>query len=162
MSERAITMLRNALKMEQKGEKHYAELASLCGNDMARRVLVSLAQDESAQAEQIRLIWKHVSGGRPWPDPMMLLETTAKIVRDFYSDLKRDHENRITDSAGDVEALAVGIDHVQRSLAFYRGQLAAAEEPLEERFLQSMVKTEQRHLKALEDLKTLFEDPEAW
>jgi len=160
--EHTLTMLRNALKLEEKGALHYADLAEQCANEMSRRLLKALAEDEKTHAAQLRLIWDRVAGDEPWPNPTELAEATAQVVRDFYAELKAAHAERLTDEVSDVDAVDLGIDHAQRSLAFYRAQLDEADEPLAINFLQAMVREETKHLEALQRLHELFAEPERW
>lgn len=160
--EQTLVMLRNALKLEEKGSLHYAELAGQANSDMSRRLLQALSEDERSHAAQLRLIWDRVAGGEPWPGPTDLAEATAPVVRDFYADLKRAHDQRITESSTDADAVALGVDHAERCLAFYSQQLDSAGEPLRVNFLQAMVREETKHVEALKELHELFVKPDRW
>jgi len=160
--EQTLELLRNAMKLEEKGAQHYADLAERCTNDMSRRLLEALAEDERVHSVQLRLIWDRVAGGEPWPSPVELAEATTQIVRDFYADLKASHDRRIAEDVSDADAVELGIDHAQRCLAFYREQIDRADEPRCLDFLQAMVSEQTKHLQALQKLHELFSEPERW
>ena len=160
--EHTLSMLRNALKLEEKGSLHYTDLAGQTKNDMSRRLLNALAEDQRSHAAQLRLIWDRVAGGEPWPSPTDLAEATAPVVRDFYAELKRAHGQRITEDATDADAVSLGVDHAERCLTFYREQLDDVGEPLRVNFLQAMVRDETKHLEALQELHELFVKPDRW
>ncbi len=65
-------------------------------------------------------------------------------------------------NTGDLEALDVGVGMEQAAINFYLGEEPKAADTLEKQFITQMIAEERSHLRALEDLKLFFTNPESW
>lgn len=160
-NERVRAMLATALEMEEQGRAFYERTIQACSNDLGREIFAMLMKDEIVHVDRIKAIAASVGDG-VWTDLWRKAGEGHDLLVPFFRELARKAGPRIRAETRDLEALEVGIDFEQRSVQFYREQLAQASDPLERAFLERMVAEEQSHFDVLTDMQYYLSNPAAY
>lgn len=160
--DRVLNMLNTALEMEEKGFEFYRKAKDECGSDAAREVFHTLMKDEVLHVKRIKAIYAGLDGGGKWNDEWKAFRVEHGDLSRMFQSIARKHGSNIETTAGDVEAVDVGIDFEGRAVEFYSQQLSLAGEPLETKFIEEMIAEERSHHAALTDMKLYLTDPAAW
>jgi rubrerythrin len=158
----ALEMLTVALGMEEKGKKFYDEAIAKCDNEIGREIFTTLRNDEMVHVERIKEIFSSLETDNTWKEGWLDEKHVKSDLKPFFKDLAKKHKDSIKTSTSDIEALNVGIDFEQRSVTYYTEQLDRANDPIEKKFIEMMVREERDHFTVLTDLKFYLSDPAAW
>jgi rubrerythrin len=150
------TILETALRTEQDGKKFYAGAAAKSANPLAARMFESLAEAEDKHIEIIEAL----AAGRLRLTPYS--GEFVETLRNVFEDMPEGLRAKAASTTDDVEALKVGIELEDQSLAFYR-QWARKAASLEARKLcERLAAEEEDHWKVLTGTLEYLEDTGNW
>jgi rubrerythrin len=158
----ALSMLKTALEMEEKGYRFYAKAVAEDKNELGRGVFKMLRDDEKIHIERIRIIFTSLVSGGAWTDEWKEFSTPPRDLGQIFRDLAQQHESEITPETGDLTAIDIGLDFEAKSVRFYTEELQRAVNPLERDFAKAMIAEEETHHELLADMKLYLTDPESW
>lgn len=163
MSQKALELMKTALDMETRGRTFYESAAKKCTHQLGKETFEMLMKDETAHMDRIKKIYASLEKGNNWTHEWESIKAQApgnlnKLFKGWA--LKHDKAERA--SAGDIEALDVGIDLESKAVAFYTKELAAATDPEEKKFAELMIHEEKHHHLLLTDMRLYLTDPSAW
>jgi rubrerythrin len=161
-SKAAMQMLLTALKMESTGKEFYGKAAAECRTPLGAEIFKTLREDEIVHAERISKIYEEIKGGKPFGEEWKTFKIEHKDVHQVFRELAYQHGPNVRASAGDIQALDVGIDLEQKSVTFYSAELKRSTDAFERAFLEELIGEERTHYTVLQDMKLYLEDPAAW
>jgi rubrerythrin len=151
-----VTILETARRTEQDGKKFYEAAAAKTANPLAAKMFESLAEAEDKHLEIIEAL----AAGRLRLTPYS--GEFAEALRNVFEDMPESVKARAASTPDDVEALKVGIEMEDQSLAFYR-QWAKKAVSLEARKLcERLAVEEEDHWKVLTGTLEYLEDTGNW
>lgn len=165
MGERRESVFEAALKMEQKGYEHYQKFIASCQNELGRELFTTLRDDELVHIERIKKIHQAVlTGAKHWEPDFDVddAKTTPESLEGMFRAMYDKHGSTVTASAGDLEALDIGIDFELRAVKFYEEHLPFARDEVERQFTLRMIDEERFHHKALVDTQLFLTNPDGW
>jgi rubrerythrin len=162
MGDGALEMLGMALEMEGRGMTFYENAIATCSNALGREIFTTLRDDEILHVKRIKEIHAGLSGGGGFGDKWRAFKTGHKDLQQLFRELASRNGKNITASAGDLQAIEVGLDFELKSVSFYMERLPKASDPMEHRFVEAMVQEERTHFDTLADMKFYLTDPEQW
>ena len=161
MPQTSLNLLDSALKMEEKGKKYYDQARLTCQNELGREIFALLSGFEDQHTVRIREIFNSLQQGRGWTGQAVSFTPSTDMATVFQK-MAREKKNHIKPGTGDVEALGVGIEFESASIKFYQDWASQASDPVEKKFLESMVAEERDHFILLSDMHLYYTDPESW
>ncbi len=158
-------ILRDAIKLEQEGERYYEMAAANTLNALARNTFRSLAERERRHSELLRAYCDAVAQGGQCPTPEQIDAAPYSL-----SDTAREIFDRAREELGngavlpeDLEELyegAIGLE--RKTIELYQRQAEAAEIEEHAEFLLYLVEQEKGHLRLLAEGQQYLTDPESW
>ncbi len=156
-----LKALKTAIQMEIDGKEFYLEASKASKNELGKKLLKQLAEEEDAHRKVFEGIYKDLSTRKGWPD--------RKVHLDGGRGLRTIFARAIEQMDKDVKSISTEIDAVQRAMEmenktydFYksRGQKAAYE--VEKQFYEALAVQEEEHYRVLLDYFEFLKNPEAW
>ncbi|MBI5583240.1 MAG: ferritin family protein [Deltaproteobacteria bacterium] len=160
--ERSVQMLCAALEMEEKGKAFYEKALAISRNPLGREIFKTLIADEIVHRERIQKIYDSLMKDQGWNQDWEHLVCPVQDWGTVFRDLAAQYAQSGATEAGDLETVEIARDFELRSIAFYENHLAQATEPLEQAFLNQMIREEKSHYRALQDTYYYLTDPEGW
>jgi len=161
-SERSLEMLAAALEKERRGHEFYKEALEKCSNELGKEIFRILMAEEGVHIQRVRDIYGALESGKAWTSEWQ----KHRVVNEDLETVCRERAARlgpmVKPDSGDLEALDIGVGMEQAAINFYLDQEPKAVDALEKQFVTQMIAEERSHLRALEDLKLFFTNPESW
>ena len=153
--------LKTAIQMEIDGKEFYLKASQASNNELGKKLLVKLAEEEDTHRQIFEDIYKSISAEKGWPS------------NEFHSDrgkgLRTIFSRAIEEMESDIEAMPTELDAVQTAMAmenktydFYRSQSGKATYDVEKKFYETLAVQEEEHHKVLLDYYEFLKDPAAW
>ena len=161
MSERSQQMLCKGLEMAEKAIEFYEESIKSCGDTLGKELFEELKQDKVEHMNRIKDIHDKLVAGKTWIDACLLPEEEDQ---DLHAQFAKMAEKYDQDScpASDKAALERALHMEKGTLVFWEYTVNKAEDDVERKFLQHMVREVRGHNVKLADAMYYYEDPEAW
>ena len=159
--DKTATALRMAIQMEIDGKEYYLKASQESGNELGRKLLESLAEEEDLHRQQFIEIYIAISDNKTWPK--------AKFKPDGGKGLKTVFTQAV-DKIGskaqpvdtELEALQTAMDMENKTYDFYMARAKDATYDAEKKFYQALAAQEKSHHQVLLDYSEYLKDPAAW
>jgi rubrerythrin len=151
-----------ALDMEEKGESFYEKTAKASKTELGKKLFKMLAEDELVHMARVKVIYGALKKGEEWGLKWKKLKIKHPDIKDVFKKLAAKNKDKTRSKATDLDAIEVGLDLEQRSIDFYRDNLAKSRDDLEKQFLDQMIVEEKTHHFLLADMKFYLTAPDAW
>jgi rubrerythrin len=161
-SERSLKMLAAALEKEEKGRDFYIQAAGKCSNELGKEIFRTLTADEGVHITRIKQIYSALQAGNAWSKDWQAYRTGNEDLQKLLRERARKLGPKVKSDTNDLEAVDIGIEMEQSAVSFYADQQTKATDALEKDFIVQMLAEERSHLRALEDIRLFFTDPDAW
>ena len=159
--DKTLKGLQIAIQMEIDGKEYYLKASEESSNELGRKLLESLADEEDIHRQQFEEICAAIQSKKAWP------------VTDFQPDggksLRTLFARASEETGADVKVLATELDAVQTAMAmenktydFYQGQVKNATYDAERGFYKVLAAQERQHHQILLDYYEYLKDPAAW
>lgn len=150
------TIVQTARATEKDGRKFYAAFAARTPNPLARRMFEGLA---AAEEEHLRLIERLAAGEFKVPGRR---DELLRRLANVFSDVPAAVRERAASAEGDTEALKVGLEMEDRSLAFYRKWAASAASQDARALCKRLAAEEESHWKLLRSTLDYLDETGNW
>jgi rubrerythrin len=152
--------LKTAIQMEQDGKKFYEEAAQKAKNEGTAEIFRYLAKGEVYHILRIEEIYEALEKAPTWTESMCEFSPPTEDPKIFSAALAKG--NMGTGDANDLKALEIGMQMETKSIEFYQRLAKQAQDPMERRFLLSLVNEERGHYNYLVDYRNFLLDPADW
>ncbi len=152
--------LQVAIEMEKDGKKFYEEAAQKAKNKGTEDIFKYLAKGEVYHIQRIEEIYAVLEKDPSWTESMCEFSPPKEDPKIFSAALAQG--NMGTGDADDLKALDIGLKMEQKSIDFYQRLAKQAQDPMERRFLMSLVNEERGHYYFLVDYRNYLVDPADW
>ncbi len=159
--DKTLEALRTAIQMEIDGKEYYLRASEGCGNELGRKLLRSLAMEESIHQKKFEEIYAAIRNRKEWPETDFRPDG-GKTLRTIFARASEELAARATACATEFEAVRIAIDKENKSYDFYRTQGRAAAYDAERSFYGMLAAEEQEHHLILLDYFEYLKDPAAW
>ncbi len=147
-----------AIEMEKEGKAFYLSAASSAGNEFAKLVFTGLAEEEDYHIAKIGEIYERIRHEEPLKEWITcVIAPTAR--RDIFAE---GLSSRARASAGDFDALRLGLEMEEKSVRYYQGLADNAQDRYEKRFYLALTQEERGHYLKIMDSIEYLSDPEGW
>jgi rubrerythrin len=159
--DKTLGALQNAIQMEIDGKEFYLKASGASKNELGRKLLQSLADEEDEHRRVFEDIYKNISIKKGWPD------------KEFHPDggrgLRTIFARALDEMDADIKAMPDDLDAVETAMAmenktfdFYRSQSRKAAYNAERRFYEALASQEEEHHRVLLDYYEFLKNPAAW
>ena len=153
--------LQMAIRMEIDGKEYYLKASKESNNELGKRLLQSLADEEDFHQQKFTKIYNAIRDKKAWP------------VVDFQPDrgkgLKTVFAQSLEKIGSNAQALATELDAIQTAMSmenktydFYKDRGKEAAYDVEREFYQSLAAQERTHHEVLLDYYEYLKDPAGW
>lgn len=159
--ERTLEALRIAVQMETDGKEYYLKASRESGNELGKKLLQTLADEEDIHRQKFAEIFDAVRVKQSWPDVAFQPDGGRGLRTVFAEALeKSSREGKGTDT--ELEAVQTAMAMENKTYDFYRDQSVKAGQDAERDFYDSLAGQEREHSLVLLDYYEYLRDPAAW
>jgi len=156
-----VKALQMAIQMEIDGKEYYLKASQKSRNELGKKLLQSLADEEDTHQEKFTKIYNAIRGKKAWP------------MIDFQPDrgkrLRTVFDQALEMAGSNAQALATELDAVQTAMSmenktfdFYNGRSKEASCDAEREFYHALAAQERTHHEVLLDYYEYLKDPAGW
>jgi rubrerythrin len=156
-----VKALQMAIQMEIDGKEYYLKASQKSRNELGKKLLQSLADEEDIHREKFTEIYNAIRGKRAWPATDFRPDRGKRLRTVFAQALGRIGSN--------AQALATELDAVQTAMSmenktfdFYNGRSKEASCDAEREFYHALAAQERTHHEVLLDYYEYLKDPAGW
>ena len=163
MPKKDLKILQAAIKMEEDGRKFYLKSSKTAKNAVAKKLLVSLADQELTHIERIEEISQGLKGEKDWGDFAKTISRGAKkkLVLVFRP-LSASEKKKLKADPSNLEAITIAMEKETKSYDYYDKQSKETDIRIARVFYDGLKKEEERHYELLEEAYSLLSDSASW
>jgi len=150
-----------AIRMEQDGQKSYAEAAVRTRHPFGKEMFQSLAADERRH-EQVFREMADREGVRPAAMDEIDRHGPIKRISAIFRSMAEEIERSVRPTDDDTKVLVKAMELERRAFEFYTETAALAAEPTERDILRKIANEENEHYRLLDDTLLYLTSPEEW
>jgi len=158
---KVMEILHEAIQMEVDGKEFYQRAGRESGNELAKKLFQSLADEEDDHRKKFEEIYGVLKKGQGWPD-VKPPSGTKNRLKSIFAKATRELGTGVKVAGDELEAIKVGLDMENKSYAFYQARSAEAAYPVEKEFYLAVAAEERGHYLALVDSYEYLSDPVGW
>jgi len=165
MGETLLSLLQEALKLEDDGRSYYLDVAQRTRNPLARRTFEVLADEEAKHRSYVEAYYR--AQERCAEGPSMAAVGVESITqtdraRNVFEEAARHAHEAVTEETHLQEAYVHATELERKSIEFYQAMLAKADDANIVQFLEFLVDQERHHLELLSRTQDFISDPATW
>ena len=163
MPKKDLLILQAAIKMEEDGRRFYLKSSKTAKNPVAKKLLVSLADQELIHIERIRVISHGLKGEKDWGDFDKTISGDAKKkLALVFRQLSASEKKKLKADPSNLEAITIAMEKETKSYDYYDKQSKGTNIRIAKIFYDRLKKEEEHHYELLEEAYSLLSDPESW
>jgi rubrerythrin len=145
----AVKALRQALKLEQAGQRFYRQAAARTVDPKGAAMFASLVEDEAMHERIIQRQIDSLAQGEGWTIPSGVGQVQADLDAPLFPKGQVDLEKAVRPDASDLEALLFALKIENDSFTLYVEQAKAAQDASARRMYEYLVDAERTHFNLL-------------
>jgi rubrerythrin len=163
MPARDIRILESAIKMELDGRKFYLKAAKTAKNAIAKKLLVSLADQELTHIDRIKEISDGLKHEKDWGDFEGAISRQAKKkLALVFRHLTKPEIKKLKADPSNIKAIEISMKKETKSYDYYDKQSKETGIRIAKVFYNSLKREEERHYELLEEALTMLSDSVSW
>lgn len=163
MPKKDLKILRAAIKMEEDGRRFYLKSVKAARNAVAKRLLVSLADQELIHIERIKEISDGLKGDMDWNDFGKTISKAAKKnLALVFKPLSAGEKKKLKADPSNLEALEIAMGKETKSYDYYDKQSKETDMRIAKVFYDRLKREEEHHYELLEEAYSLLSDSASW
>ena len=147
--------IQTAVKMETDAIQYYQEAAAKPVQPYGKRMFEGFVKDER---RHLRILQDILSG----LDLHAALSSPPEDISTVFTRLKREMDERVSASTGEVEAVKIALDFESAGYEFYKKAAAEATDETEKALFSRLAEEEQRHHQILSETYSYMADAGEW
>lgn len=159
--EKVIAALQYAIQMEKEGKAFYLQYCAESSNDLGRKLLASLAQQEDYHRIKFEQIYESIRRAHTWPQIDFKIDG-GRTLRTIFA---REIETGQTCAPGhdsELEVIQKAMRMEGDSFDFYHNRSEQAESSAEREFFDIIAAEEREHQLVLTDYFEFLKNPADW
>ncbi len=159
--DKTVEALQTAIQMEIDGKEYYLKASQKSSNELGRKLLQSLADEEDTHQTKFTEIYNAIRDKKAWPAIDCRPDRGKRLRTVFAQALGRIDSN--------AQALATELDAIQTAMSmenktfdFYNGRSKEASYDAEREFYHDLATQERTHHEVLLDYYEYLKDPAGW
>lgn len=163
MPKRDVRILESAIKMELDGRKFYLKAAKTAKNVIAKKLLVSLADQELTHIDRIKEISEGLKNEQDWADFQGVINRQAKKkLALVFRKLTASEIKKLKADPSNIKAIDIAMKKETKSYDYYNKQSKETGIRIAKIFYDRLKKEEEHHYELLEEALTLLSDSVSW
>ncbi len=163
MSKRDLRILQGAIKMEEDGRRFYLKAGRTAKNAVAKKLLVSLADQELIHIERIKEISYALKEEMDWNDLAKTISKDAKKnLALVFRPLSVSEKKKLKADPSNLEAIEIAMKKETKSYDYYHKQSKETDIRIAKVFYDRLKKEEEHHYELLEETYSLISDSVSW
>jgi len=163
MPKRDLKILQAAIKMEEDGRRFYLKSSKTAKNAVAKKLLVSLADQELTHIERIKEISDGLKGDMDWSDFGRTISKGAKKkLALVFRPLSASEKKKLKADPSNVKAIEIAMGKETKSYDYYDKQSKETGIRIAKVFYDRLKKEEEHHYELLEEAYSLLSDSASW
>ena len=159
--ERTLEALNIAIQMEIDGKEFYLKSSQESGDEMGRRLLSSLADEEDIHRQKFSEIYDAIRAKKEWPRSYFQPDG-GKGIRTVFAEALEASDKERKAPASELEAVQTAMAMENKTYDFYKSLGEKAGQDAEREFYESLASQEREHHLILLDYYEYLKDPAAW
>jgi rubrerythrin len=159
--EKTIDALKYAIQMEIDGKVFYLKSAEESGNELGRKLLVSLAKAEDYHRIKFEEIFKALSNKQSWQQVEFKVDG-GKAMRTIFAKELSKPPSQVEHLKSELDAVQKARQMEAKSYDFYHARSEQAESSTEREYYNLIAAEEREHQLVLVDYDEYLRNPAAW
>jgi len=154
-----LAALSQSIQMEIEGGEFYLKARALSGNELGKKLLEKLADEEDDHRRRFVEIYDTLRKKKPWPDNFAVPKKGKRVtLRSVLGDFGKVPKV----GQGEIDAVKFAMNFEDKTHDFYTRCADVAESKNEKEFYRAIASEESRHKLALLDYYEYLKDPNSW
>lgn len=159
--EKTLEALKTAIQMEIDGKEFYLKASSVSKNEMGRKLLETLSNEEDYHRRKFEEIYAVIQTKMGWPKTEF--ETAGgKQLRTIFSEMMTQISTEKETLQSEIDTVQKAMDMESASRDFYNRQRENSIHIAEKQFYEKVAEEERQHFLVLLDYFEYLKDPAAW
>ncbi len=159
--DKTVEALQTAIQMEIDGKEYYLKASHESSNELGKKLLQSLADEEDIHQKRFTEIYNAVRGKKAWPTVDFQPDRGKGLRTVFAQALERTGSN-VQTLATELDAIQVAMSMENKTYDFYKNRSEDATYDAEREFYQTLAAQERAHHQVLLDYYEYLKDPADW
>ena len=159
--DKTLDILKIAIQMEIDGKKFYLKASQESSNELGKKLLESLADEEDIHRQKFGEIYEAIQSKKTWPKTDFKPDGGIRL-RTIFARTTEETSSDIKASATELDAVQTAMDMENKTYDFYQTQLENATHYAEREFYEALAFQEKEHHLILLDYYEFLKDPAAW
>jgi rubrerythrin len=156
--DKVLEALQIAIQMETEGKECYLEANKQSTNEVGRKLLQSLADEEDIHRRRFQEIYEAIRNKRAWPKIVFCPDSGEKL-RDRFARTCAMIGVNVSGGAGEFDAIEAAVEKEKESYDFYHRQSEQAIYDAEREFYEAVAVEEREHELVLLDYYEYLTNP---
>ena len=158
--DKTLRALQVAIQMEVDGKDFYLKASQESGNELGKKLLESLADEEDVHRQKFEEIYRALKEKKGWPETDFA-QDGGKSLRTLFATATAAGSG-IKAQASEHDAVKTAMDMENKSYDYYKVQSQTATYDGERDFYQALMAQEREHYLVLLDYYEYLKDPTGW
>lgn len=158
---KTLKALEAAIRMEIDGKEFYLKASQASNNELGKKLLAKLADEEDIHRQVFEGIYKHISTEKGWPDNGLHADSSSGLKTIFSTAIEKMGTD-VKSMPEEIDAVKTAMEMENKTYDFYNEQLAKARYDAEKKFYKELAAQEKEHHRVLLDYYEFLKDPAAW
>jgi rubrerythrin len=159
--DKVLEALEIAIQMETEGKECYLEANKQSTNEVGRKLLQSLADEEDIHRRKFQEIYEAIRNKKAWPKIDFRPDSGSKL-RDLFTRACEMIGVNVSGGANDFAAIETAVGKEKESYDFYRRRSLKAVYDEEREFYEAVAAEEREHELVLLDYYEYLANPAGW
>ena len=159
--EKAIQALQYAIQMEIDGKEFYLRASRESGNELGKKLLESLAQQEDYHRQKFEQIYETIRKSHKWP-VVDFKQDSEKILKTIFAEETINPTTTIKVAQTELDAVQKAMQLEDKSYDLYHQRYEQAAKGAERDFYETISNEERQHKLILLDYYEYLHDPAGW
>ncbi len=159
--EKTLEALKTAIEMEKDGRECYLQASRTSTNEPAKKLLLTLADEEKSHQTQIEKIYNTIRAKKAWPTRALPAER-VEALRALFAQTCEALGPDAKPISAELDILKMAIDKENKSFDYYREKSQTASYDGEREFYKALSVQENGHRLLLLDYQEFLTNPAGW
>jgi rubrerythrin len=159
--EKTTQALKYCIQMEIDGKEFYLKACKDSSNELGKKLLESLAQQEDYHRRKFEQIYETIRQSHKWP-VVDFKQNSAKILKTIFAEETINPTTAIKVAQTELDAVQKAMQIEDKSYDLYHQRFGQAAKGAERDFYETISNEERQHKLVLLDYYEYLQDPAAW
>ena len=159
--DKTLEAVQIAIQMEIDGKKYYLKASRESSNELAKKLLQSLAAEEDLHLQKFEEIYDAIRSKKAWPETDFKFGGSKNLKHEFARVIKEIGPDEKS-PATELDAIQIAINMESKSYDFYKKRSKLATSDTERDYYEAVAAEEREHHLVLLDYYEYFSDPAGW